>query len=305
MQVSTEKEELVSGWTQRKADSFIALISMAWGVSYLLMKVGLDGIGPFNMVALRFGIAFVVTALIFNQKVRKANRYMIGYGAILGLILFIVFSFLMYGLKTTTASTAGFLTSTTVVFVPILQTIITQKRPQSKVIVRTLLTIIGIAFLTIQNSISLNVGAAFCIIGALLYACHIILTDRVTHKVDGLLLGIYQLGFAGLYGLIASLAFEKLSLPSSEAQWGAVLGLALICSAFGFVMQPIAQKYTTPEHTGLLFALEPVFSALFAFIFLHELLTVKGYIGAILVLFSVLLSAYKTKNRNSVTNVKS
>ena len=35
-------------------------------------------------------------------------------------------------------------------------------------------------------------------------------------------------------------------------------------------MQSIAQKYTTPEHTGLLYALEPVFSALFAFVFLRE-----------------------------------
>ena len=68
-----------------------------------------------------------------------------------------------------------------------------------------------------------------------------------------------------------------------------MLGLALVCSAFGFVMQPVAQRCTTPEHTGLLFALEPVFSALFAFVFLHELLSAKGWLGAALVLFSVLL----------------
>lgn len=299
MQVKTASmlycKAIVTGWTQQKADSVIALISMAWGTSYLLMKIGLNGNRPFNMIALRFGIAFFIVAIIFNKNIRKANRHIIGYGAILGLILFGVFSFLMYGLETTAASTAGFLTSTTVVFVPFLQIIITQKRPQWKVIVCTLLTIIGIALLTVQDSLTFNRGAVFCIIGALLYACHIILTDRLTHMVEGLLLGIYQLGFAWLYGLIASLLFEAPSLPSNAAQWGAVLGLALICSAFGFVMQPIAQKYTTPEHTGLLFALEPVFSALFAFILLHEILTAKGFIGAGLVLLSVFLSATSEK----------
>lgn len=285
-----------AGWTQQKADSFIAVISMAWGASYLLMKTGLDGLGPFNMIALRFGIAFVVTALIFNRRLRKATLPVIGYGAVLGLVLFGMFSFLMYGLKTTTASTAGFLTSTTVVFVPILQMIITRNKPQGKVVAGVILTIIGIGLMTLQDSLALNRGAVLCLIGALLYAYQIILTDRFTRKAEGLLLGIFQLGFAGLYGWVASLIFEAPSLPANAPQWGAVLGLALICSAFGFVMQPIAQTYTTPEHTGLLFALEPVFSALLAFIFLNEILSVKGYIGAALVLCSVFIAAANPKS---------
>lgn len=284
-----------TGWSQQKADGLIAVISMAWGGSYLLMKAGLDGLGPFNVIALRFGIAFLVTALIFHKRVRRISLPAIGYGAVLGLVLFGMFGFLMYALKTTTASTAGFLTSTTVVFVPILQMILTRNKPPLKVAAGVILTVTGIALMTVQDSLTLNRGAVFCLIGALLYAFHIILTDRFTRKAEGLLLGICQLGFAGFYGWMASLIVEAPSLPSNAAQWGAVLGLALICSAFGFVMQPIAQTYTTPEHTGLLFALEPVFSALLAFIFLHEILSVRGYIGAALVLCSVFVSAAQPK----------
>ena len=40
-------------------------------------------------------------------------------GAVLGLFLFGLFAFLMHGLQTTSASNGGFLTSTTVVLVPI------------------------------------------------------------------------------------------------------------------------------------------------------------------------------------------
>lgn len=290
---STEME--MTGWTQKRANSIIAIVSMAWGASYILMKVGLDGIQPFNMIALRFGIAFLVTALIFIKKVMNSSLLILGYGAVLGLILFGIFSFIMYGLKTTTASTAGFLTSTTVVFVPILQMLITGKKPKRKVIIGTALTIIGIAFLTMQDSLKFNRGALLCVLGAFTYAWHIIITDRFTHKADGLLLGIYQLGFAGLYGLIANLIFENQVMPSGTLQWGAVLGLALICSAFGFVMQPIAQKHTTPEHTGLLFALEPVSSAIFAFIFFREVLSIRAYVGAALVLLSVFLSSINDK----------
>lgn len=280
--------------SQCQANSIIALISMAWGLSYLLMKIGLNEIAPFNMIALRFGIAFFVTALIFISKVRKVNLHAIRCGAISGLLLFIEYSFLAFGVKGTTASTAGFLFGTTVVFVLILQMIITRKRPRKKIVTGIILTMTGITLLTVQDSLTFNIGAVLCIIGAFLYAWHIILTDFLTHRTDGLLLGIFQIGFAGLFGLLASLCFETPSLPSGGTQWGAVLGLALICTAFAFVMQPIAQQYTTPEHTGLLLALEPVFSAIFAFVFLQEVLLLKGYIGAVFVLCGVLISNMKS-----------
>ena len=84
--------------------------------------------------------------------------------------------------------------------------------------------------------------------------------DYFTKETDSFLLGIWQLGFTGLYGVIFTFLFETPSLPGSGAQWGAILGLAIICSAFGFIVQPVAQEYTSPEHTSMLFALEPVFS---------------------------------------------
>ncbi len=58
-------------------------------------------------------------------------------------------------------------------------------------------------------------------------------------------------------------------------------------------MQSLAQKYTTPEHTGWLYALEPVFSALFAFVFLREVLAIRGYMGALMVLCGILIPNVK------------
>ena len=66
--------------------------------------------------------------------------------------------------------------------------------------------------------------------------------------------------------------------------------LGLICSAYGFIVQPIAQKYAAPERIGLIFSLEPVFSAILSYIFLHEILEVQGYVGAAMIFLSVLLS---------------
>lgn len=281
--------------TPRKADLLIATISMVWGTSYLLMKLGLNRIEPFTLIALRFGIAFAITFIIFFKRVAKVDSRAIGYSALIGLILFGVFTAIMYGLKTTTVSSAGFLTSTTVIFVPIVQSLITRKIPNLPIIAGILVIITGIGLLTIEDSFVIESGSILCILGAFLYAVHIIVTNSFTHKTDALQLGIFQLGFAALYGLIFSFILEAPTLPSTTIEWVAVMGLALVCSAFGFVVQPIAQKFTTPERTGVLFALEPVFSALFGFIFLQEILRLQGYIGAVLVLCGVFISGIKKK----------
>ena len=82
----------------------------------------------------------------------------------------------------------------------------------------------------------------------------------------------------------------------SPLQWAAIICLGLLCSAYGFVVQPIAQKHTSPERIGLIFSLEPVFSAILSYIFLHETLGIKGYIGAVLVFGGVVFSKLKSPN---------
>ena len=283
-------------WSQRTADLTMICIAMAWGTSYLFMKLGLGVLPPFTVLALRFCIAFLIVAMIFFKQLNHTWRT-IGNGALLGIFTYGMCALLILGLKTTTASNAGFLTSTAVVMVPIFHAFLVRKLPDLSVIIGTILTTVGISFLTLQQSLVFHSGDLLCFIGAVVYAAYIILTDKLSKQDDGLLLGIWQIGFAGLYSSISALIFETPALPSNTAGWVAVLGLAVIGSAFAFVAQPIAQKYTTPEHTGVLFSLEPVFAAIFAFIFLHETMSGRGYLGVLLVMAGVFTVSLRVKGK--------
>nr|WP_207705120.1 EamA family transporter [Enterococcus sp. 665A]MBO1342821.1 EamA family transporter [Enterococcus sp. 665A] len=53
---------------KRFAFFLMITVSLAWGSSYLLMKIGLKGLEPFNLIGLRFGIAFFVMYCIFRKK---------------------------------------------------------------------------------------------------------------------------------------------------------------------------------------------------------------------------------------------
>ena len=163
-------------WTQQRADAALGLVAMAWGSSYLLMKMGLEGIPPLSMIALRFGIAFLTVAPIFSRQLRRTTPRTLRHGAILGLFLFGLFAFLMYGLRTTSASAAGFLTSATVVCVPLLQAIFRRKAPDAATVVGTAAVMAGIGLLTLRDAMTLQWGELLCLGGALLYACQILLT---------------------------------------------------------------------------------------------------------------------------------
>ena len=53
-----------------KANLMILLVTMTWGTSYLFMKIGLETVPSFSLVALRFGIAFWFVLLFLNNFVQ-------------------------------------------------------------------------------------------------------------------------------------------------------------------------------------------------------------------------------------------
>ncbi|WP_026692656.1 DMT family transporter [Peribacillus kribbensis] len=283
-----------------RAELLLLLVTMFWGSSYLFMKMGLGSLGEFNLIALRFGLAFLLAGGIFFSRLRSLRWIELKYSMILGVILFLIFTCITFGLHTTSTSNAGFLVSLTVVFVPLINAFVLKRKIERKLAVSILLAITGIAFLTLKPPFRVAEGDLLCISAALFYAVHIIVVGHAAPKVDTLKLGILQLGFAGLYGLLLSFIYETPTWPDSLNSWVSILVLSVLCSAMGFILQVIAQRYTSPARTGLIFSLEPVFAALLGFVFAHETMSAKGCFGASLVLLSILLSTGRGSHRPSL-----
>ena len=239
---------------QKHAKLFSATVPLAWGMSYLFVALGASEIPAIELVSLRCGLAFVALVLLFFRHLQKTFSWkMMIYSAFAGLLLFAVFYGLVVGVVDTSASTAGFLASTTVVIVPIIQAMMTRKIPDLKTIVAILIVLSGLFLLTGADLSQFNFGAIMCLMAAALYAIYIILSKYFVERVDAMSLGIWQLGFASLYALVGTFALERPVLPHSGTVWAAVLGLALICSAYGWVMQTIVQAYVSAEFTSFMF----------------------------------------------------
>ena len=275
---------------QVTADLMMFVVTICWGSSYLFTKIGLDSLGVYNLIFLRFGIAFILAALIFHKRILKADFKTIKYSFMLGSILFFAFVFLNTGIQSTSVSNTGFLVSLSVVFVPIISAFFLKQKVEKRLMIGVFSALVGIGLLTLNSQLQLSLGDILCIICALFYSVHIIVTGKVTKNVDSISLGVWQLGFCGAWGLLFTLLFETPQLPQNTNVWSSILALSILCSALGFIVQTIAQQYTTATHAGLIFSLEPIFAAGFAFVFIGETLSIRGYIGASIVLLGILIA---------------
>ena len=275
---------------QGKANLLMVIVTMFWGLSYTFMVMGLETLAVYNVVALRCIIAFVVAGIIFYKRMIKVDVKTFKYAAIQGLLLFIVFALSLFGLESTSASNAGFILSLTVVLVPIFSSFIEKKLPSRAVSFAIVCTMIGITVLTANGSFSFQKGDILVAIAALCYSTYLLLNSSFTRNVESISYGIYQLGFAGLYALVLTFLLETPTLPNSSSSWIAIIGLGVICSAFCFVGQTVAQQYTSATHTGLIFSLEPIFAAMFAMMFIGEGLTLKLIIGGSFILIGNLFA---------------
>ncbi len=287
--------------TQLKADLALVLVAAFWGSTSFLTKMGLEGMAEYNLIALRFIIAFLLVAAVFWKRLKNTSLTDVKFAAGLAAILFFTYGFFTFGVRFTSISNAGFLTCLTGVIVPLIGFIFLRQRPDLKTIFCVFLVLVGVYLLTFNGRLIFNWGDFLCLLCSIAFALHIIATGHCTRIArDSVLLSFLQLGFVALYASLFSLIFEKPQLPQTARSWLVVLALSIFSTALGLILQTTAQRYTTPTHAGLILTLEPLFAAAFAYFLAKEVLAPRAYLGALLMLVGIVLVEVDFKSRPAV-----
>jgi len=276
---------------QLKADIALLLVTVGWGASFLLTKSSLSELATFNFLAIRFSIAFILSMIIFFKRIINIDKKTLKQGAILGVVVYTTFAFQTAGLGYTTTAKSAFITGFNVVLVPVFSSILMKRVIGKKVFISVFLAFIGLGLLTLNNSISgINIGDILTFICAIICAFHILLVGKYTVESESVSLAVIQMGVCAGLSLITSILFETPTLPTSNNVWFNILILSVVCTLGAFVTQSVAQKYTSPTHTALIFTAEPVFAAIFGYMILDEKLSSMGLIGAMLILSGMLIT---------------
>ena len=277
--------------TQRKAELLLAAVIAGRATSFIFNKIGLGTMSPFNMLAVRFLLGFVLLVAIFHKRLlQHLDRRTLLFGALVGLNFFAVMACEMFALQTAASGTVSLLENLAIIFVPLAEALLHRRTPNRISVLCAGIAVAGVFLLTMHGGrFALGRGECISLVSAMLYTCGIITIDRTSHRCDAFTIGVLEVGFLGLYAMIASCIFETPRLPNTGAEWGIILALAVVCTGFGYTLQPVAQSHTTAERSSLFCALSPAVATVLGAIVLREAFTPLNLLGIVLILGSILL----------------
>lgn len=275
------------------ADIGLLLVAIIWGGGFIAVKDSLNVITPFYQMAIRFGLSTVLMYIVFYSRVKKINKTQLKNGTIIGVFLFLGFAFQTVGINYTSAGKSAFLTAVYVVLVPFLQWLLLKKKPDNYSLVGAIICLLGISFLTLQGGFSIGYGDTLTLICAFAFAGQIIAIGKYVESDDPLILTIVQLGVAAILSFIVAIFFEPLPLNLNLRAVGSIIYLAVFSTTLAFLIQNIAQKYTSSTHAAIILSLESFFGAIFSIMFFKEIFNVMMVLGCGLIFVAIITTETK------------
>lgn len=282
------------------SDLMLLAVAVVWGTSYGIAKSALVDYPVLGLLALRFGITFVVLSPALRTLRHASARSLCGaVGA--GLLLFGIFLCEMFGLLLTRAANAAFLISLCIVMTPFFEWSMLKRRPSSVEWTAVALSLVG-AWLLAGNgagAFTLSPGDALILGAALLRALTVCVTKRVMRDaalppltVTAVQSGVVALGSAAVALVFVPAQWQRVpSFAEHASFWGCVFYLVLACTLFAFFAQNYAIKRSSPTRVALLTGSEPAFGALFACLWLGERITATAWVGGGLIVAASLLAS--------------
>jgi drug/metabolite transporter (DMT)-like permease len=278
-----------------RVDLSLVAVALIWGMTFVLVKAALAHISTLLFLTIRFLLAAAALLLIYGRRIQLPRiQETLRVGALAGFCLFAGYILQTFGLRFTTAGKAGFLTGLYIPLVPLLAVVIYRKLPAMSEIIGILVAFSGMALIGFQpGSLHMDLGDFLVVLCAVAFAFHILVLGHFAKTADVPGLTIVQVAMGALIGAASFWWVEPVQANFPQIVWVALLVTSLFATALAFALQTWAQSHTSPTRTALIFSLEPVFALLVSWRFTGEVLTVRGAIGAVLILASIVLVELK------------
>jgi drug/metabolite transporter (DMT)-like permease len=259
-----------------------------------------------RFLALRFlvGGGLLLVIALLRQRGALARAAAWRDGAILGAVLFLSYGTQTAGLVFTTPAVSAFLTSLSVVLVPVLAVAFLGDRVNRAAWLGVGCAGLGLVALTAPGGglRGFGPGEALTLGTAVGFAAHFVLTARFAGRTPALALAAVQLSVCGALA-IGLVGFDRvleragatvapaaaLFAPLPAVAWLEVVGMGVGATALAFFLQTWAQRRLSATRTGVIFALEPVFAVMFSALFFGERIGARAALGMGLILAGVIV----------------
>lgn len=281
--------------SSRTAVILLASLIAARATGYLFSKFCMLELAPLTLLGYRSLLACTVLLPFMISRLKRMTMRDVRAGIIIGSLFFLTMVAELMGLLTTDTSVASILENTAIVMVPILTAMLARRLPDGRAVVCSLLALGGVVCMSWTGAgLSLSFGEWLMLLAALLYAMSIVATSRLAPDAEPLTVGFLQVLTMGVLSMIGAFLFESPSVPQEALTYECLLYLAVVCSAFGFTLQPLAQSYCSAETAGIFCALSPLVATMLGIVVVDEPFTLLRAAGLVLVLSAIIIYARKT-----------
>ena len=273
-----------------KDDRYLLAITLIWGSTFTVTKFTLNDLPPLLLQGTRFLAAAVMVGIYTWRDIKTTSPRSLRAGLLLGVMLGAGFALQTIGLVETTASKAGFLTGTMVVFTPLVQLAIERRRPSMGNAIAVVIVGIGLYVFTAPGGGEFNTGDLLVLICAVVFAFYIVYLDVFTKERFDREIVFWQFVATSIIGFGLSPFLDATAPRFSTEAIGAVLYLAFFASTIAIFVQSKYQRETTPTKAAIIFTMEPVFAAIIAYLALSEAMGGIEVLGAAIMFSGLLFS---------------
>ena len=284
----------------------LLLATLAWAGSFTWAKAAGDGVnqaaglasgallGPILLLAWRFTAAGLVWLILIPGARRHWSWASVGRSVGLGGLLWAGQTIQMLGLDRTSEAVSAFLTSLTVVFVPLLMVVIVRRPPRAVLWFPVGLAALGIWLMTGAAPTGFGVGEVLGLLCAVLFSAHMIALGEVARWDSPWQMAAGQFLTVGIASAVTCLFVSGGPVPLTlSTQWAMLLSselwlyvvpLIVVSTMAAFGLMFYFQPKLDPTRAALTYLAEPIFAALYAYVAVGRTLSPIALLGAGLIL---------------------
>ena len=275
----------------------LLFLTAIWGFAFVFQKTGMEHVGPFTFMAVRFllgGVALLpMVAFELHRKPAARARFdrtSLGLTLLLSAVLAIAAALQQVGLITASVTNGGFLTALYVLFVPLLGFLFLRTRPHPAVYVGVPAALFGVFLLNGGKLDAFAIGDGLMVAGALFWGAHVLLVGLVSLRTGlPVTISVASFLFVGVCCTGIAFAVETPDPAAIADAWQDIAFAGLLSTAVAYTLQAIAQPYVPSANAAIILSSESLFAALGGALLLGERLPPVGYAGAALIFVAILM----------------
>ncbi len=292
----------------------LMLTALIWGCAFVAQSVGMDYVTPMTFIWLRFLLGGIVllpviimidrfAAPLRSQELKHTmswgNPVLRKSGLLCGIFMFCASSLQQTGLQYTSPGKAGFITTFYIIIVPLAGLILFHRKCSAVTWAAVVLSLIGLYFLSISGSTTLQIGDLFIFASSFFYAAQILTVDTYVTKVDGMKLSCIQFFVSAVLGFIGTMLTGMPAFASIRSAALPILYTGIMSTGVAYTLQIAGQRGVSPTLASMIMSLESVFATLAGFFFLGDRLTIREILGCVIMFTAIILAQLPSETEGS------